>query len=74
MKCGEPDWKESHKQEIVEKLEEDTKRKTVVTVEEWTYNFGPDKFIRIFTFRNGKLVDIRTDGYGYQEMKKEEKR
>lgn len=45
-----------------------------ITVEEWTYNFGPDKFIRIFTFRNGKLVDIRTGGHGYEEMKKEEKR
>jgi Protein of unknown function (DUF2845) len=74
MKCGKPAWKEAREEELREKLDETKERKAFVTVEEWTYNFGPDKFIRIFTFKNGKLVDIRTGGYGYEEMKKEEKR
>jgi Protein of unknown function (DUF2845) len=74
MKCGKPAWKEAREEVLREKLDETKERKVFVTVEEWTYNFGPDKFIRIFTFRNGKLVDIRTGGYGYEEMKKEEKR
>ena len=34
-------------------------------IEVWTYNPGPTQFIRYLTFRNGKLVDIKTGGYGY---------
>ena len=74
MKCGKPAWKEAREEVLRETLDETKERKVFVTVEEWTYNFGPDKFVRIFTFRNGKLVDIRTGGYGYEEMKKDEKR
>lgn len=63
-KCGEPFYKESHEEEIRERLDETQSRKVLVTVEEWTYNFGPQRFMRIFTFRNGKVVDIRTGNYG----------
>ncbi len=35
-----------------------------VTIERLTYDFGPDRFIRILTFANGKLINIRTGGYG----------
>jgi hypothetical protein len=38
--------------------------KVSVKVEEWTYNSGPDRFLRIFSFRNGTITDIRTGGYG----------
>ena len=31
---------------------------------EWTYNLGPDRFTYTFTFRNGRVSDIRTGGYG----------
>jgi hypothetical protein len=34
-------------------------------IEVWTYNLGPTQFIRYLTFRNGKLIDIKTGGYGY---------
>lgn len=34
-------------------------------IEIWTYNLGPTQFIRYLTFRNGKLIDIKTGGYGY---------
>lgn len=36
-------------------------------VEEWTYNFGPNKFIQFLTFSNGKLVDIVSGPYGFDE-------
>lgn len=29
-----------------------------VTVEEWTYDFGPTQFIRVFRFENGRLRRI----------------
>ena len=63
-KCGEPTLKDSHVEEIRERLG-DTERKVFVTVEEWTYNPGPTRFVRILTFRNSTLTDIRTGGYGY---------
>jgi uncharacterized protein DUF2845 len=36
-----------------------------VTVEVWTYNFGPHKLMRRLRFDDGELVDIETLGYGY---------
>jgi hypothetical protein len=63
-KCGEPFYRTSHNEELWEPLGQTGSRKVVVTVEEWTYNFGPQRFLRIITFRNGKVVDVRTGGYG----------
>lgn len=31
----------------------------------WTYNFGPDRLLEQLRFRNGRLVDISSDGYGF---------
>jgi len=72
-KCGDPFLKDVHQEEFGERLENGGVRKTFVVVEEWTYNLGPNRFTRILTFRNSKLVDIRTGGYGY-ELKQEEKK
>lgn len=35
-------------------------------MEEWSYNFGPTRLIRILRFRNGRLVAILTGEYGFQ--------
>ena len=35
-----------------------------VQVEKWSYNFGPNKFMQVLRFENGKLVDIATGTYG----------
>lgn len=32
---------------------------------EWTFNFGADRFTYTITFRNGRVTDIRTGGYGH---------
>ncbi len=64
-KCGAPSWKDVHQEEFRERLDSGLFRTVVVNVEEWTYNLGPNRFVRILTFRNGKLVDIRTGSYGY---------
>jgi Protein of unknown function (DUF2845) len=34
------------------------------TVEEWLYDLGPDRLVRRFTFRSGRLEVIQTGGYG----------
>jgi len=64
MKCGEPDWKQSHNEEIIETIDKDSKRKTIVSVDDWTYNLGPNRFTRIFKLRDGKVVDVQSGGYG----------
>ena len=63
-KCGEPFYKSSHQEEQKERFDDSGSRNVIVTVEEWTYNFGPQRFMRVITFRNGTVVDIRTGGYG----------
>ncbi len=35
--------------------------------EEWTYNFGSSQLLRIVRLRNGRIVDITSDGYGFRE-------
>jgi len=35
-----------------------------VTVEEWTYDFGPQRFVQFLTFENGRLVRVRSGNYG----------
>lgn len=36
-----------------------------VPVEFWTYNLGPNKFMRRLRFEDGELMEIETLGYGY---------
>lgn len=33
--------------------------------DEWIYNFGPDRFLYIVKFRNGRVINIRTGDYGH---------
>jgi hypothetical protein len=36
-----------------------------VVVEEWTYNFGPHRLMRIVRFEGGLVTSVRQIGYGY---------
>ncbi len=38
-----------------------------VHVEQWIYNFGPYRFIRILRFENGILKHIKTGDYGFSK-------
>lgn len=64
LKCGKPEWKDLHQEEITDRINPNLKQRTYVTVEEWTYNFGPQQFLRIVTLRNGVVAGIRTGQYG----------
>ena len=37
---------------------------TQVLTEEWTYNFGPNRFMQVVVLENGVLVDVRAGPYG----------
>ncbi len=57
-------FKEVRQEEIFATQSTDTANKLTVTIEEWAYNLGSDRLIRIFESRNGKLTGVRTGGYG----------
>ncbi|NTX07539.1 DUF2845 domain-containing protein [Myxococcus sp. CA040A] len=71
MKCGEPMSKHAREEStstrnrVREGKEESSTTQTVtVQVEEWTYNFGPNRLMKVAVFTDGKLTDVRSAGYG----------
>ncbi|MEO8464582.1 MAG: DUF2845 domain-containing protein [Gammaproteobacteria bacterium] len=36
-----------------------------VVIEEWTYNLGPQQFMRVVRIENGRVVEVTPLGYGY---------
>jgi hypothetical protein len=36
-----------------------------VQIEEWTYNFGPRRLMRVIRFENGLVTNVTALGYGY---------
>lgn len=69
-KCGEPDWVEHrtalrgsrlrHPYGALEQYDFEE-----VSIEEWTYNFGPREFKQFLLFENGILKSIQSLGYGF---------
>jgi hypothetical protein len=39
-----------------------------VTLEEWTYDFGKQRFLQYLTFENGRLIRIKAGGYGHKDQ------
>ena len=63
-KCGSPNVKESHQEEVSRRFDANTKEKVSITVEEWTYDLGPDQLIRIVTIKNAMVTNIQETHYG----------
>ncbi|MDH4231699.1 MAG: DUF2845 domain-containing protein [Nitrospirota bacterium] len=71
-KCGDPElideWYEEEtfrRSPEIDRFGEDRRRRVMIHVEEWTYNFGPTRFIYILKFKNGELVEIKTGDHGF---------
>jgi Protein of unknown function (DUF2845) len=74
-RCGDPDYADSHEEKrtvrrtvwttvggvAVAKEEEVT---VSVMVDEWTYDLGPNRFIRHLAFEQNRLVRVWTTGRG----------
>ncbi|WP_111494548.1 MULTISPECIES: DUF2845 domain-containing protein [Marinobacter] len=58
-KCGEPDYVAIYPQAALPGIG------IVQTVEHWYYNPGPRSFVRRLIFRNGKLRQEESLGYGF---------
>jgi hypothetical protein len=78
-KCGPPDFSEAREEKRMERVygapygDWDSSIQTripfgavvYVLIEEWVYNSGPTKFVRILHFENSRLVEITTGDYGF---------
>lgn len=69
-KCGEPAVKAQREEKSFEKTKQSggAKEKTVVTtvtIDDWTYNFGPNDFMHRVLLENGRVTLIESLGYGY---------
>lgn len=58
-RCGEPAYRDqwTASQNAGQSYRADT--------EEWYYNFGSSQLLRVLRFRNGRVVEIDSDGYGF---------
>lgn len=76
QKCGDPDAvvqriekrkikvKIRHRLSPTEQEELTEEREIEVVVDEWTYDFGSERFIRHVAFEDARVVGVTTGGYG----------
>ena len=77
-KCGDPSHVESWEEVRIRRdvgswMLEPVKRfylgplfvNELVTIEEWEYNLGPNRFVRYLRFENGRLTRVTAGDYGY---------
>lgn len=67
-KCGAPALREERFDTRAGELGT-TARRVDLVVEQWTYNFGPRRFIQVVTIERGKVVAIERGSYGYDPEK-----
>lgn len=64
LACGEPFDRTKWTETVTERIDEKTKREKIIQIEEWTYTFGPNRFMRVMRFRDNRLVEIWLGDYG----------
>lgn len=79
QKCGPPNFRDAWEEKRLERVygapygDWDSSILTripfgavvYVLIEEWVYNSGPTRFVRILRFENSRLVEITTGDYGF---------
>ena len=70
-RCGAPSAIDALEEErrTIRKVDGATVQGEAVTVriELWTYDFGPNQFLRFVRFEDGKVTRVETGSYGYGE-------
>lgn len=64
-KCGPPAHSDSRLDEQLLVVDPQRALRTTIRVDEWTYNFGPRRFLLHLTFENGRVKRIETGSYGF---------
>jgi hypothetical protein len=70
-KCGDPQYIEEsveYRSVTIDNMQAGLylQHETPTKVQEWSYNFGPRRFMRLLRFENGKLQTIESMGYGHK--------
>jgi hypothetical protein len=63
-KCGEAMYKEERTVKVEEIENNAIVSRSATTTDLWAFDFGPEELMQSYRFENGKLVEIRTAGYG----------
>ena len=79
-KCGPPGTRDSRTERRIIRLREyqqattrqagavgtavEVEREILVSIEEWVYNFGPQQFMQLLIFEDGRLKTVQDLGYG----------
>lgn len=66
-KCGQPAYAIQREEKIVEEGPRGSRVRAVasVIIDDWTFNFGPDRFQYRVVLRNGFVARIESLDYGY---------
>ncbi|HOP40624.1 MAG TPA: DUF2845 domain-containing protein [Geobacteraceae bacterium] len=66
-KCGEPTFATQREQTSVDRSVTGHQDKvyTTSTIDDWTYNFGPNEFQYRLLLENGRVISIESLDYGY---------
>lgn len=62
--CGDPTARFTTTEFVTVHVGRDLDVTRPVVVDVWTYDRGPQRFVRFLTFRNGLLVDVAEGSYG----------
>ncbi len=65
QRCGPPVYSMQREQQIVEQIGSGLLVLNTVIIDEWTFNFGPNRFQYRITLRNGRVAKIEGLDYGY---------
>jgi len=79
-KCGAPSMRDSRTERRILRVRDgainstrpgsaqgqviEREREILVSIEEWTYNFGPSQFMQLLIFEDGRLKTVQDLGYG----------
>jgi hypothetical protein len=65
-KCGQPAYATQREEKVVtENFVTGDRLITTVVVDDWTFNFGPDRFQYRLILKNNKVWQIESLDYGY---------
>jgi len=68
--CGEPNWRDGWNYTESTGVWSPIQNFNSVFIEQWYYNRGPDRLLRLYTFHNLRLVRIDTLGYGWEPRRR----
>jgi hypothetical protein len=64
-KCGQPAYTFQHEEKIIGRTYYGSRTISTVIIDDWTFNFGPDRFQYRLILKNGRVTNMESLDYGY---------